>query len=290
MFTPFFRYLIVFVLIFMSMVTAQPRYVTTIFPFQNILSQVVPEDVTVFGILPAGSSPHTFSASPGLYSSILSATALLYGAKNLDAWVLQFDNAVRIQLLDCLPPDSLLVISVTDRHGQARNVGTDPHFWTDPLMVKSMLPKLITHLSDLDKNRALIYEKKATIFALQLDSLHETLEQQLQPLAGKKVILSHPFFQYFCQRYQLSVGGIVSPIPGKEPTPRDIQRMIKYIRSNEISAILQHAGHREPAVRLIAESTGIRVIDIDPLGGVAGLDSYSMILMECANQIVKGIE
>ena len=254
---------------------AQPEYVTTIHPFKEILKKIVGERGKVSCLLPPGSSPHTFNISPSEVRLIESADALFYGAKNLDEWTLGYNNPNKIEMLHLLPRDSLLNI-ITIRN---ENVGIDPHFWTDPLLVKLLLPQLTAKLCSIDPAGCDVYKTNAEKFSAELEKLHSEINKSLGQVKKRGVILSHPFFQYYLKRFNFTLAAVVEPIPGKEPTPRNLKELIDIAINNDVKSIFTHIQLHDNAARLLSESTGIEVYTLDPIGGVDDTESYIEMLM-----------
>ena len=265
--------------------TAQPEYVTTIHPFKEIIQRVVGEWGKVICLLSPGSSPHTFYISPSEVKVIESADALFYCAKNLDEWAIRYNNPNKIELLSLLPVDSLLNI-FTIRN---RNVGLDPHFWTDPVLVKIMLPQLAAKLCSIDPDGCKIYKANAEEFSVELELIYREINKNLKQVNKRTVILSHPFFQYFLKRFNFKLAGIIEPIPGKEPTPKELKVLIDIVLKNGVKAIFTHIQLPDIAAHLLSESTGIKVRTLDPVGGVEGRNSYNEILMYNTSIILKAL-
>ena len=63
-----------------------PRYVTTIPPFEMILTPVVEGRASVVSLLEPGASPHTYDPTPSDVRTVTTAEAFVYGAESLDGW------------------------------------------------------------------------------------------------------------------------------------------------------------------------------------------------------------
>lgn len=275
-----------FILLFSSISWAQQKYVTTIHPFQKILQAVVGSRGEVHAILPPGASPHTYQLRPSNVREIEKAGALFYGSPHLDEWVLKFQNPNRIELLKLVPAQFQLALPFLKQE----HTVIDPHFWTDPLTVKALIPELTRELSRIDPAGADIFQKNAQQFERQLDSLHLRLARQLAGVRGKRVMLSHPFFAYFFQRYGIELIDVIEKIPGKEPTPRQTSRLINKARQEKITAIFDHSQIPDLAAKLVAEASGVKIYQLDPLGGLPGRDSYAELLWYNAGIILEALK
>jgi len=271
---------------------AEPAYMTSIHPFATILQQVVGERATVHRLLPPGTSPHTYELRPSDLRFAESSTAVFYGSPQLDEWVARFPTVERYELLEMVPPDALLPLlgdhhhDAPDAHQHAFSDDIDPHFWTDPLTVKAMLPQLVATLCEIDPPGCGTYTVNAGKFAAELDSLHHEIARQLAPLKGQTVIMSHPFFHYFLVRYGIKIAGVIETIPGKESTPREIQRIIKLCAQEHVRAILSQPQTPDRVAAVVSEATGIPIIEIDPIGGVPGYQTYAEIMRTNAQTLL----
>lgn len=296
------KWLIIISLFFSTVAISQPQYVTTIHPFKSILEEVVGDRGQVHGLLPPGASPHTYELRPSDAKIIEAARAIFYGADNLDAWVLKFPNANQVELIKLVDPSTLIYFNEpTDQPRSAgrhdhqtgskhdHSSGVDPHFWTDPLTVKSLLPGLVQKLSALDPSGTAVFKINAERFSRQLDSLHYQLKAMLAPITGNKVMISHPFFQYFFKRYDIHLVGIVEAIPGKEPTPRQLKGYIDQVRQQQVRAIFDHIQLPDRAAKLVAEAAGVKIYQLDPLGGMASRQRYDDLLLYNARLILEAL-
>ena len=91
-------------------------------------------------------------------------------------------------------------------------------------------------------------------------------------------MLSHPFFVYFLQRFDFKVAGIIEPIPGKEPTAKDVKKLIDIASQNNVAAIFINSQLSERPAQIISESTGIKIYSLDPIGGPIGRYTYDELL------------
>jgi len=278
---------------------AQTRYVTTIHPFREIIKTIVGERAEVYGILPPGASPHTYELRPSDVRVVEATQALFYGSANLDAWVLKFPNSKPIELISLVSEDALIYFQEepsdqqSDSHHNRdedvghrhHSTGVDPHFWTDPLTVKSMLPALVEKLCALDPAACEKFKVNSDRFSRQLDSLHLKLKAMLAPIQGTRVMISHPFFQYFFRRYGINLVGIIEATPGKEPTPRQLKAYIEQVKQKQVKAIFDHIQLPDRASKLVAEAAGLKICHLDPLGGVAGRQGYDELLLYNAKLI-----
>lgn len=296
------KILLIILILTCSHVYSQTTYVTTIHPFQEILKNLIGDRGEVHQILPPNASPHTYELRPSDVRLIEAATALFYGSENLDAWALKFQNTNRIELIKLIDQDSLIYFQneihdhkPVEHHNRDENMGhdhssgIDPHFWTDPLTVKAMLPALVEKLCTLDPSGCETFRQNSEKFSRRLDSLNAKLKEMLAPIYSSKVMISHPFFQYFFKRYGIELIGVIEKNPGREPTPKDIKALIDQVKRENVKAIFDHTQLPDRAAKIIAESTEIKSYHLDPIGGVPGRQSYEELMFYNAKIILEAL-
>jgi zinc transport system substrate-binding protein len=217
---------------------------------------------------------------------IESADILFFGADNLDGWVKKIVDNREIELIELLPEDSLL--NVTTIEGE--EVGTDPHFWSDPLLVKILLGEIVKELCKIDPKGCNDYKTNATFFSNKLDKLYEKIEPMFLSLKKKNVMLSHPFFAYFLNRFNFNTAGLIEPISGKEPTAKDLKKIIDTAIQKKVGAIFIHSQLPEKAAQIVSESTGIKIYTLDPIGGIKGRISYEELLLYNTEIIINALK
>ena len=265
---------------------SQIKIATTLHPFKVIIQKVSGDRGEVSAILKPGFSPHTYEVSPSEMRDIESADILFFGADNLDGWVKKLANKRKIELIELLPKDSLL--SVITIEGEV--VGTDPHIWSDPLLVKIVSQEVAKELCKIDPEGCNEYKNNAIIFSNELDKLYEKIKSMFSSLKKKNVMLSHPFFAYFLNRFNFKTSGLIEPLPGKEPTAKDLKKIIDTAIHEKVGAIFIHSQLPEKAAQVVSESTGIKIYSLDPIGGIKGRLTYEELLLfntEIINNALK---
>lgn len=249
-----------------------PEAVATIRPLAAIVEPVIGSEVHV--LLRPGASPHTYDPRPSDVRLTAGASVLFFGSNDLDGWAAGFDAAATVAMLG-LVPDSLLHVDRRDH--------VDPHFWMDPLTVRSVLPALADTMCALESSRCESYRRGAAAFAEHLLAVHDSVSVLMADVAGKPVMLAHPFLDYFARRYDVFVAGIVEEIPGSEPTPSDMMRMIELASESPAEVIFTLPQHPSRAAEAIAEAANLKLVELDPIGG--GSNGYADLLYFNASTI-----
>ncbi len=261
----------------------RPRFVATTPPLAAILREVTGDRVDV--LLPPGASPHAYEPRPTDVRAASQTMALFYTAATLDAWGAALPAPRRIEVLRMVP-DSLLRYGYADARvadddgspGFGQAGAPDPHFWLDPLVVRALVPALADTLSALDPGGAAVYHENARHFAAQLDSLNHEVAALLAPVRGRRAVLLHPSFGYMLSRYGIEVVAVLEPSAGREPTARGVATIAERIRRTGAVAVFSEPQLPPNVPRLVAEMAGVRLAELDPLGGQPGRQRYADLI------------
>ena len=149
-----------------------------------------------------------------------------------------------------------------DEHEEHNSL--DPHIWTSPNNVKIIAKNILTHLVEIDKNNKKYYEKNYDIFINSVNNTNTKIKEILNETnKGTKFMVFHPAWGYFAKQYSLVQVPI--EIEGKKPKPRDIIKLIKDAKKQNIKAILTAPEFSDKLAKQIAKELNIPIIKISPL-------------------------
>jgi ABC-type Zn uptake system ZnuABC Zn-binding protein ZnuA len=262
---------------------ASSGYVATIHPLAAILRELVPDATRVQELVPPGASPHTFDPRPSDLRSVQSAAALFFVSSVLDGWATRLPARRTIAVLDLIPPEHRLPTAPDGKD-------TDPHFWTDPVVVKASLAGLTDVLCALEQADCEAVRTKAERFSVELERLDRDVQETLEPVRGSPVVLFHPSFRYLLRRYGLVLAAVIEPSPGKEPTPRFLAGLVKTVRDAGVKVVFTEPQLPARPAEALAEAAGIRVVTLDPLGGVPGRRTYAELIRYNARVLREALE
>jgi zinc transport system substrate-binding protein len=273
--------------------------VTTIPPLGMMLRPVAGERAEVDVLLGPGDSPHTYDPRPSDVQSAEGSLLLAYAHPHLDGWAASLPAPRRLQLVPLVPEGFQLDMPeghheaehargehASDRHG-VRDV--DPHVWGDPKAVIALLPALSDTLCSVDPEGCSVYRANADTFSTDLAALDARLQAMLRPVEGRRAMLSQPFFRYFLRRYGVELVSTVEPLPAKEPSPRQIQSLAEQAAASGVDVIFTQAQLPDRAARVVAETAGVPVHALDPIGGVDGRRTYEDLLLYNAQEVMGAL-
>ena len=111
----------------------------------------------------------------------------------------------------------------------------------------------------------------------------------LAPVRGRAVVSTHNSWTYFLADYGLVNGGSVEPVPGREPTPRQLRDLVDLVRAKQIPALFTEPQFPPSAARVVSRDAGIRLVLADAQGGVPGRETYAELLRFDARAFREGL-
>jgi len=283
-------------------VNKKMTFVTSNNPIAFIVSELISEHDDVICLVPPGTSEHIFQPRPLDINKLEKADAIFYVSDFLDSWILKSNNHNMYALLTYLNDSDLLSYNFEqcnhihyhdDTHEiqhSEQDSDIDPHFWTDPILVKKIVYILTDLLQKINPQDSALYSVNASIFVSKLDSLNHVIDSTLFPYRGKSVMLFHPSFLYFLKRYGLEYAGSIETIPGKEPTIREIVQLKKTMKKLQINTIFYEPQLPRKSVEPFIVRGNLRALILDPLGGYEGRMNYFDLMMFNTMNIKKSFE
>ncbi len=272
---------------------AKPRVVASIPPIAAIVREVAGDRAEVACILRPGVSEHLFEARPSDMRAAEGALALVACSPDVDPWSERIPAARRIHLFRYVPVDRRLPAvcahgQPADRHGHAPG-DEDGHFWSDPSLVRDVLPRLVQDLARLDPPGAAVYRANAARFDRDLERLDAETSALLAPVRGRPVFTYHAGLQYMLHRYGLEFGGVVEAIPGQEPTAPQVAALVARMRQAGASAIFTEPHLSPRGAQVLSAATGVAIFELDPIGGVPGRATYRELIEYNAATLARAL-
>lgn len=143
-----------------------------------------------------------------------------------------------------------------DDHGHDEGA-IDPHIWMSPLSVIEQSLIIKDTLSQIDSEHADLYKKGFEEFRTRLIEIDSKLEQALSQVRGSTLLVYHPAFGYFADRYGLRQKAV--EIAGKEPTVKQLDRLIETAREQRVKVVFVQPEFSRKSAEVIAQAIGAQV-------------------------------
>jgi zinc transport system substrate-binding protein len=247
-------------------------YAASIEPAGMILRELVRGRADVRVLLPPGASPHTYEPKPSDARAAEQAAATFYFADTVDAWAAKLGGTRAL----AMAPGT----GNADEHHH-----DNPHVWLDPVAVRDLVPQLVEELIKRDPDGAGTYRANAESFTAALDALHAELDARFSGVDGG-VIQAHASWDLFLERYGVVVVGTLEHTPGTTVAPKSFARLTDAIDRGEAAAIIAEPQLPREPLETLARGK-VPIVELDPLGGGAGMDSYASFIRTNAQRLLE---
>jgi zinc transport system substrate-binding protein len=230
--------------------------VAAFYPLAFAAQQIGGAAVDVRNLTPPGVEPHDLELSGKDVRTIADADLVLY----LKGFQPSLDAAI----------DSTSAHAV-DLLGAAE---TDPHVWLDPIRYAAIAERIG---AELDRG------PEAERFAARLRALDAELRRGLARCERDEIVTSHAAFGHLAERYGLKQVAITGIAPEAEPTPRDLEDVVRQVRAAGATTVFFETLVSPRLAEVVAREVGARTAVLDPLEGLteeeiaAGEDYFSVM-------------
>jgi zinc transport system substrate-binding protein len=141
--------------------------------------------------------------------------------------------------------------------------GVDPHTWSSPEGARIIARNIFEGMVKIDPANKETFQANLDMLLSRIDSVDHAVEAILANIPSRTFMVFHPALGYFARQYNLKQLSI--EFEGKIPTPRHIQNIVLEAKSQNIGSILIQKEFDIENAEIIANETGSKVIEIDPL-------------------------
>lgn len=215
------------------------------------------DQVEVIGMVPPGIDPHT-------YEKTFNDTAVMNTADVLFYLGLHFEGRMQ-EGFEQRKSKSEQVYAIADSIPQASLLEVDgeidPHVWGDPEVWAATVDTMVKGLSAADPENAALYQERGANYQqelLELKAWAQTRVAEL-PESQRVLITSHDAFQYFANAFGFTVRGLQGISTADEAGIKRTNDLIKFIQTNQVSAIFAESATSDKGIQTVAEQAGIEV-------------------------------
>jgi len=236
-------------------------------PQVEMVERIAGGKLEVGVLVQPGQSPATYEPTPKQMAAIADARLLVtVGVAFEKVFVDRLrEVAPQLTIVDGTRGIELQPMEGGHDHGAEAAGGgrLDPHFWLDPLLVRTHAATICDALCRLVPNKCNELQANLTIYQAALESAHQRIAARLAPVKGKEIFVFHPAYGYFTRRYGLLQTAV--EVDGKEPTARHLAELIEHAREAEVRALFIQPQFSGSTPMAVADAVGCMLVDLDPL-------------------------
>lgn len=295
------------------------KVITSFYPLYYFAEQIGGDHVEVTNLVASGVEPHDWTPKPRDMIRLTEAQVFVYNGLGFEGWVDSFLKGVDDQAAQVIVEASQGIVPIVggehsnehngehghedlneegqssheahtddDQSREAEHDGHhhgiyDPHVWLSPLQAIKMAENIKEGLVLADPTHIADYEAGFAALKQQLEQLHDEYTAALDATNRRDIVVSHQAYAYLARDYGLTQVPVMGLSPESEPTARDMQRIVEYVRDNNIKYILFEELASPQLAKVLADEAGIETLVFHPVEGLteeqqqAGEDYMSMM-------------
>jgi zinc transport system substrate-binding protein len=254
----------------------------TIVPLGDFCRQLGGKQVAVQVLVPPGASPHIFEPPPSVIARAAQARVFVYTGAGLEPWaekLLRSRGPGHLEVVEAVRGIPLIQEMDDEHQGEAlsakhdgedhhhHHTGGNPHVWLDPVLAQSICRQIAGALMQVDPEHRAAYEANLQKYLKELEALNQEIARRVSAWRQKDFVCFHPAYTYFARRYGLRQVGVIELSPGREPTPRHLQKIVAAIKEYGIKVVFAEPQLNPRVAEVIAREAGGKVLLLDPMGG-----------------------
>lgn len=234
--------------------TFYPVYVLA----ENVLCGV--EGVTLSSMTPPSTGClHDYQLLTSDMKALGKARALLINGAGMESFLPDVINQFpALQVIDCSQGVELIP-------EEGEEGAYNAHIWLAPENAMQMVRNLRDGLSALLPQKAEQIAANADAYLARLAALDEELSEQISALPRQTIVTFHEAFPYFARAFGLKVAAVVALEPDEPVSPRMLRQVIQAVKDAGTPPLFSEPQYESAALRTVAQETGAKVYELDPL-------------------------
>ena len=171
------------------------------------------------------------------------------------------------------------------------NHGENAHIWVSISLYIKQVENIRDELCKINPENAEIYNKNAEEYISNLQELKEEMHQKLDNIKNKDIVTFHEAFEFFAEEFGLNIVAVIEREPGTYPSSGELVDIIKIVEKTDAKAIFTEPQYFENAANIIANETGRKLYELDPIvSGELTKEAYENIMRDNLETLVKALK
>ena len=244
--------------------------VAAFYPLAFAAEQIGGDRILIRNLTAPGVEPHDLELSGGDIRTIADADLVLYLGHDFQPALEDAIRSTSAKAVDLL---------------EAPRAG-DAHIWLDPLRYGAIAAR-IGH--ELDRPAA------AGAFENRLKRLDREFRRGLSGCRRQEFVTSHAAFGYLAEHYGLEQVAITGVTPEAEPTPRDLENVVRKVREVGATTVFFETLVSPRLAQTVAREVGAKTAVLDPIEGLTETEiedgeDYFSVMRENLAALRKALE
>ncbi len=220
----------------------KPLVVTTVAPLTNIVSNIAGDRLQVQGIIPEGTDSHTFEPRPSDAELLRKANLILVNGLHLESPTEKMANSVKPKDTKIYELGSHTITQdqwMFDFSFPKEKGDPNPHLWVDTKYAEVYARLAAEQLTELDPKDKDYFATNLKNYMKRLEALDKVTRDVVAsiPAKNRKLLTYHDSWAYWSREYGFDVIGAIQPSDFKEPSAKDVAKLVEQIRQVGVPGI-----------------------------------------------------
>lgn len=245
------------------------------YPMAEFARNVGGDRAEVFVLVPDGAEAHDWEPSPADLTRLGRAQVFVYNGV-VEPWAKQALTALSERKILAMQAGLGLYERAGEVHEEEHHEHDhgcthgkqDPHVWISPKKAIVQVERIASVLCEADEKNAKYYQDNSAKYVEQLKALDTQLINLAKNAPRKVFVTAHAAFGHLADDYGLRQMAVNGLSPHAEPTPADLQRLIKVVQEEKVRYVFFETLTDPKLAKLVADETGAEISVLDPLEGL----------------------
>jgi len=237
-----------------------PKIAVTLYPFYDVVKEIVGDKYDVVLIVPPGAEPHNFELRPQDFIRLRGVKIIFSHGMAIDKWV---NDIIK----------NFKEAKVVPLYQSVDLINEDPHFWLSIENMKKIAQKVTEEMKNFDPQNEEVYKKNLNDVLSKLDELLNFAQTEAKSFYLPYLITQHDAFQYLAKELNLKIIGALEG-PNRELTPADLKKLIDSIKIFNVKVIFKDPEEESNLLKTLAQEFNLKIYELDPIEGKSGLNYF----------------
>lgn len=278
------------------------KVITSFYPLYDFAQKVGGDKVEVENIIEGGEA-HGYEPSAKDIIRIQESDVFIINGAGFEGWVPKTLNSVKNDKLKVV--DTSEGIDLHDAHDHEGHDHDhedhdhdhgdfDPHIWMNPMNAYQQMKNIKDAFVAVDPENKTYYEDNFKHYGAQFEALDNDFKTQLSNVPNKEVVVDHTAYGYMLEPYGIEQVAIAGSLLSSEPTAKQVDESIEYIKSEQIKSIYMESLSNDKLLNTIAKETGVKILKLNTLESLSKQDldagnDYFKVMNENLESLVEGL-
>lgn len=246
----------------------------------SILNEIAQDKIEIVNLSEGFSHSHEIELTPSHLEKISKATTIFTIGYGIDEWIKKPAQQLNINTYEV--STGVYLIKLDKKR-------FNPHYWLSLKNSKIIASNITKKLLEIDPQNKNFYIKNLNNFYDRINEL-EKISEEIKKLKNKKIILTHPAFDYLADELGLEVVGYLKTEEGEGISAKEFLNLATAVKKYNLKVVFVEKGFEDFTVRQFANLYNLNLVLLDPLETTSHNQLYSLTMQENLNKIYNNLK